>query len=87
MYILCSYCFISEHTYVHIPQMIAAYQSTIGEISGLDKVALFPMARLDCEQANSGLVDKAEGCLTRLHNSLAKYHMTENQRYVGDSPA
>ena len=60
--------------------MIQLYQTTLSNMSALDKVAFFPMVRLECEQAKSGLTELAEGYLTRLHTSLAEQHIRENQR-------
>ena len=61
-------------------QMIQLYQTTLSNMSALDKVAFFPMVRLECEQAKGGLTELAEGYLTRLHTSLAEQHIRENQR-------
>ena len=85
----------STSTYIHVcgvcppdaclwcsVQMIQLYQRTLSDVSALDKVAFFPMVRLECEQAKGGIAELAEKYLTRLHTSLAEQHLRENQRWV-----
>nr|WAW84833.1 axonemal dynein heavy chain reconstructed 1 [Halisarca dujardinii] len=68
-------------------EKITSYQKTTEDILSQDKVVFFPMASLDCGDAKTGLSNRAEEYLCRLHNSLAEHHMEENKRIIGEYEA
>ena len=57
------------------------------EISGLDDVLIFQMFRLECHDIKHGLTTLAQKMGSRLVGHLAKKHIEENKRYMGQMSA